>query len=281
MSIPLDLTHIQSGFLTASAFNANAAKIIEAFGKSLNREGGAGNSMEDDLDMGLNKIINADYATTSYGVPNYQQVLDMVSGFLIRAKNILVTSYTLKFSDIGLLLRVDTEDDCTITIPKVVFTVGAIIHIRQIGQGKVTVVGADQTVELDAPQGENFTSGPGFGLSLVYLGQHKWDVIKSYTGVQLSEFDWTLEAVPLAEGSYRLPAGLSFRWGSTILTDSATAVVYDETFHNNTVNVQLTLGQDPSTSAYKLWAEDFSAQGFSIKQEGLLNTRVNWFSLGA
>lgn len=60
MAIEVNLRDIQSGFLTATAFTQNNTLIEEAFSKAINREGGASNSMQADLDMGLNNIINAD-----------------------------------------------------------------------------------------------------------------------------------------------------------------------------------------------------------------------------
>lgn len=59
MGIPLNLKDIQSGFLTATAFNSNNTLIEEALAKALNRTSDANdNAMEVDLDMGLNRIFN-------------------------------------------------------------------------------------------------------------------------------------------------------------------------------------------------------------------------------
>jgi hypothetical protein len=58
MGVPLNLKDIQSGFLSASAFNANNTLTEQALAKALNRTGSSDNAMEVDLDMGLNNINN-------------------------------------------------------------------------------------------------------------------------------------------------------------------------------------------------------------------------------
>jgi len=79
MSIPVNLREIQSGYLTAIAFNENNATLAEAFEKALNREGGDNNAMEADLDMGMNQISNLKAATSNFQAVNLKQVRDLIS----------------------------------------------------------------------------------------------------------------------------------------------------------------------------------------------------------
>lgn len=81
MSVPVNLTNIQSGLLTAAAFNSNFTRITEALGKALNREGGVGNNMEADLDMGLHHINNLLPATLSHQALSLGQYTQLEDSF--------------------------------------------------------------------------------------------------------------------------------------------------------------------------------------------------------
>lgn len=285
MAIVPNLTDIQSGFLTAAAHNENNARLTAALEKAINREGGDDNNMEADLDMGLNRIINVQDAITPFGATNYQQVLDMVSGYLIKAKDILVNSYNIMFSDGGKLLRVNTTEPSTIIVPvhsSAPFVKGTIVHVRQVGPGQVNIVAEDDSlITINLPQGEDFTSGQGFGLALVNIKPNVWDLVKSYTGVAEEEFDWEYEAVPFSEGSYTLPGGLEVKFGSFVTVGELTQVPYTEPFDNDTIFVTTSLAQNPGNTSHALWAEQFTAEGFVLGQMGLTATRVNWLAIGA
>lgn len=73
MSIPLNLTDIQSGFLSASAMNQNNSLIEQALAKAIDRTGDADNAMETDLDMGLNWINNVKDAYLNHQALSFGQ----------------------------------------------------------------------------------------------------------------------------------------------------------------------------------------------------------------
>lgn len=58
MGVQLDLTDIQTGFLSAAALTANNTLTEQALDKALDRTGSTNNAMEVNLDMGLNSVIN-------------------------------------------------------------------------------------------------------------------------------------------------------------------------------------------------------------------------------
>jgi hypothetical protein len=62
------LTTILSGFYSAQALNGNFEDIADAFENTLSLDGSSPNSMEADLDMDGNAILNAVIELTAYTV---------------------------------------------------------------------------------------------------------------------------------------------------------------------------------------------------------------------
>lgn len=79
MGVPLNLKDIQSGFLTASAFNSNNTLIEQALDKALDRTGASDNAMEVDLDMGLFNINNVAPAFLTHQAVNFGQAQNILS----------------------------------------------------------------------------------------------------------------------------------------------------------------------------------------------------------
>ena len=79
------LYRIISGFLSASKWNTNAARIETAFANTISRDGSAPNDMETNLDLGDNRIINVGAPVNLNDAVRLQDILDVTAGDFVVA----------------------------------------------------------------------------------------------------------------------------------------------------------------------------------------------------
>lgn len=199
MAVTLNLKDIQSGFLSASAFNANNTLIEEALAKTINRTSNADdNAMEVDLDLGLRNINNLATAFLSHQAVN-----------LAQAKNILAAN-----SD-----KVTSTSDIevfTATEGQTVFTFSLIEYIQDVNALLVFINGVYQLADIDYTEASTtsieFNTGLSEGDTVVVLGA-RFNADVFYTETQQNA-DEAADSASEAE-----------HWASEA-EDSATAAAY-------------------------------------------------------
>jgi hypothetical protein len=90
---------------------------------------------------------------------------------------ILVDEYTLSNSDAGKYLRISNDGAIDLLIGAGVFEIGQRVTVEQAGQGIITVVGVDQTVN-----GVNTTGAQYKTIELVRTDDTTWTVIGGIAG---------------------------------------------------------------------------------------------------
>ena len=82
------------------------------------------------------------------------------------------TSVTLQVADAGAEVEFTSDEAVTVTIPADTFPVGAVMNVRQIGEGAVTIQG-DEGVTLRAPNGSSLAQQYSTA-SLVQRADNEW-----------------------------------------------------------------------------------------------------------
>ena len=90
---------------------------------------------------------------------------------------ILLDEYTLSNSDAGKYLRISNDGAIDLVVDAGVFEIGQSVTVEQAGQGIITVVGVDQTVN-----GVNTTGAQYKTIELVRTDDTTWTVIGGIAG---------------------------------------------------------------------------------------------------
>jgi len=99
------------------------------------------------------------------------------------------SSYTLTLEDEGTLVRMTSSQENQVIIPDeatVPFEVGTIVNLRRSGIGETVVVPAPGVV-VNTPDSTMKIDDKNLGVGLVKVGPDEWDLVKSFTGVPMSE----------------------------------------------------------------------------------------------
>lgn len=133
------LYRIISGFLSASKWNTNAARIETAFANTISRDGSAPNDMETNLDLGDNRIINVGAPVNLNDAVRLQDILDVTAGdFVVAADWDDIVDKPSTFPP-------STHNQTASTITDLTEAVQDVVGVSVVGGSNITVTYSDAT----------------------------------------------------------------------------------------------------------------------------------------
>lgn len=133
----------------------------------------------------------ADAAQSASDAQDAADLAAWAAGYKFDINNQTGITYTLVADDAGDFVRMNNDLENSVVVPLngvTPFEIGTIILIRQVGDGKTTVV-PTAGVTVNSPYASLFISAADFGVALVKVDTDEWDMVKAFGGVDTDDLE--------------------------------------------------------------------------------------------